>query len=166
LREHEVEVANAPMTELVELSRLVEELDPDASGQDDLDELLDRYGMLAIARQRCVDALMCANRPKLEAQLVNARVCHPRAADVLERRLAHVVQIEHRLAAFDDALATVADVIRHYSERARLPAEAHCEPELIGNVIDRIDAYDTVDAETTNSLKGASHGQCQSFDAA
>jgi hypothetical protein len=64
----------------------------------------------------------------------------PKVAGVLQRRIAQTHEAAGRLAALDDSLGTVSDLIRYYAERAAMSADDEPFDEVVAATLTRFDA--------------------------
>jgi hypothetical protein len=146
-RERLLDDACVASWELEDLSLTIDqmaELDEDTAL--DVEPLLDDYVDVARARKRCASALSQADTARLELQLAIARDCHPREAQVLERRIAHSRVLAERLNVLEASASDLAAVIRYYAARASLPdIEPLVEPDAIGIGLAHYDACEAAE---------------------
>ena len=121
LRRRREELLNedgAPTMELPELTLLVDRCLPcGVPDPFELDALLDRYAELALARYRCGRLVARADLDGLETRLAISRTAHPRSAAMIERRIAHTVQLARRGRRLDESLSEVGELVHYYVER-------------------------------------------------
>jgi hypothetical protein len=143
--------ADGELAWLVELSDFVAE--HAWTSTFDLEGLLDRYVELAIARERCLDAIRRADPDKLEERLASARLFDARNASVIERRLVHARSLQARALQLDDSLADIAELVCCYAERVSAPSsDPRLEVDLVADALDRIDASSELDAEIHGTI--------------
>jgi hypothetical protein len=124
-RELRLEGLNIAPDELVALTEIVDLVIAKESTEADvyeLEPLLDLYVDVAIARRRCVVAVMKCDRSALFRKLDRFPASgSSRVRGIVERRIKQALACERRARELDDGLANVGDLIRCYGERATLP---------------------------------------------
>ncbi len=128
-RELMLEQADACGPDLEQLTLLVERVERDAPHEARcyrLEELLDRYVEIAVARTAYMRQLVRAPAPLLAEPGELVRAVRQRAAAWRRRCTADVIRC-------DDLLGEVADLIRLYAERVATPDVAHLfEDDVVG----------------------------------
>jgi hypothetical protein len=143
-RRHRLACANIATDELDELTAIVDaalRIDATADAAD-LEELLERYGELAVARDRCADVASRAPIIDLARRRDHAaRNARRRHVRVLARRIAWSRRCEAWLAHFDDQLAEVAGLIRAYVDHATRPhVDFLLDEDVVTARLERLDA--------------------------
>lgn len=128
-----------------ELTSLVDSIDrmtPHALDRYDVEDLLDQYATVALARRRCHKLLAQHDLASIVYGLrrtPEGHAGHRRA--VLERRLEGWIACRARADELDDKLATIEDLIRLLAERAAFPdALPPIDAELIDERLSRFTA--------------------------
>jgi len=131
-----------PLYELERLVARIEHDDPALARHLDLETLLDRHVVVAVAYHRALRALAVSDR----GQLVHIRDAQrsdpehdPLRLELCERRLRSHDEVAARAQALADELAIISDLIRLVAQRAACPGELaghdvieHCLAELDG----------------------------------
>lgn len=142
LCDDEVEIER--IRELTGLVDSVDRLVPHALDRYDVEDLLDHYANLALARRRCLTLLAQHDLASIVYGLRRApehATGHRRA--VLERRLEGWIECRARADALDDKLSTIEDLIRLLAERAAFPDAAEpLDPELVDERLAQLTAAD------------------------
>jgi hypothetical protein len=115
-RSARLEHAGATVTELEQLSELVEGVHEHRGDASELEHLLDRYVDLATARQRCLDTLTHIDPPLLEARLAHAKQVSAPSAGILERRAVLARWLSDRAWQLHDAIVEIAETVRYSAE--------------------------------------------------
>jgi hypothetical protein len=113
--------AHETFAELSKLADTVEAIAPDAAARFDLEDLLDRYAVLAVADQRARRAATMFDRAELERARDACRAAaspDPRRIDLCERRLRLQDECCRHVDAIANELALVGDLIRLIAQRA------------------------------------------------
>jgi hypothetical protein len=139
-RQFQLDLAGVASDELVALSEAAEVVATTANDPFDIEPLFDRYVELAIARRRCQAAVRGNNVAWLAARAEAIALRQPKVAGVLQRRIAQTCEAADRLAALDDSLGAVSDLIRYYAERAAMSADDEPFDEVVAVVLTRFDA--------------------------
>jgi hypothetical protein len=139
-RQFQLDLAGVASDELVALSEAAEVVATTANDPFDIEPLFDRYVELAIARRRCQAAVRGNNVAWLAARAEAIALRQPKVAGLLQRRIAQTCEAADRLAALDDSLGAVSDLIRYYAERAAMSADDEPFDEVVAVVLSRFDA--------------------------
>lgn len=121
-RDAKLEDACISRDELVELTEIVDrvaEVAPAEYERLELEQLLDRYVELVVTRRIAAERMARADRLGAYAHLWGAPSDRRRTID--EQRQAARSTCAAQLAALDDDIAQVAELIRLYGERATMP---------------------------------------------
>lgn len=139
-RELMLEQADACGPDLEHLTSLVERVEREAPHEArcyGLDELLDRYVEIAVARAAYMRQLVRSPAPLLAEPGELVRAVRQRAAAWRRRCTADVVRC-------DDLLGEIADLIRLYSERMATPDVAHLfEDDVVGRQLETLPPVST-----------------------
>jgi hypothetical protein len=141
--------ARAWATELPELGEIVDEVSNASTGDHgQLEDMLDRYAALALARQRCDNALALGEPHQLEARLAFARLSPGHTARLLELRIAHARKLVGSRQRLEDALREIAELIRYCGDRATEPSlDGLLDDDPVIAMLERCDALDAAEAE-------------------
>lgn len=156
-RTRQLAAADISPLELEDLATLADEAieaHPLARDVYNVEELLDRYVPIAIARDRIHTLLTETRRANLPGRLAVTPLHHTQSCRVLVRRMQHAAALEDTAQRFDDAAAQLADLLRHYVERARR-CELVIDGAPIQATLDSYDAAQTADLLVTEETKGA-----------
>ena len=134
-REQRLENAGLQRDSLAELSSLVDDIDRSDGGQLtarlELDDLLDEYSDLTIARHRLLRSVRLSDRGQLDRDLCDARLAAKRAGGgttalrrriaLIERRIRWADDCAERAARCAEELAAIDQFIRLVNQRAACP---------------------------------------------
>lgn len=121
-REVALEAAGIPRGELCELTDLVEQLGaivPDEANRLELEALLDEYARLAVLRRTAGERLARIERSRPLSALLPPP--SQQRSEILSRRDRQRAHAAERLAELDDRAGELAQLVRHYAERAAMP---------------------------------------------
>jgi hypothetical protein len=137
------QIANDELVELTAIADAIRTIDPPAADALDLEGLLDRFVDVAIARDRCAEIAL-RERASALSRRSSPRNPASRRDRAAARRIAWNHRCEARLRALDVQLASIADLIRLYGERATMPdIDLLFDDDPIAPVLARVDACET-----------------------
>lgn len=128
-REELLEQAGVPREPLTELTALVEDIERRDGGRIsrrfELEEILDHWVQLAIARERCVRALRMADRAQLVRALAEEPIVETRTSrrrrELLERRIRCWDQCKRDADRCAEELSAISELIRLLAQEAARP---------------------------------------------
>jgi len=130
-----------------ELRGLVEEierLDAAEATRFELQDLLDHFAQLAIAHQRCIDALRLSRADALPAAAPLAEVGRSsRRGEIIQRRITHRDECVRQMAQLTDEIEGIDQLVRLIAQRT---ACARIDVELDREIDRRLWELDEVDA--------------------
>jgi len=128
--------------ELRELVEQVERTDPREAARFELQDLLDHFVRLAIAHQRCLEALRVAGSHDLP-QNMYALDRSKRRRDIIARRMQHREECLRRVERLSDELEAIDELVRLVAQRVACPM---IDPDLGREIERRLWELDEVDA--------------------
>jgi hypothetical protein len=168
-REQRLDDAGLQRDGMTELNGLVDEIDRSDGGhlvsRLELEELLDEYCELLIARHRLLRAVRIADRGQLERDLTDARQIWQRSAEhrgalrrriaLIERRQRWAAECASRAGRLADELAAIDQFIRLVNQRASCPDLTSCD---YGGLDRRLHDLDAEEAALAHLLASQDQG--------
>ena len=142
---------------LAELTKLVDDIEstaPDVAMRFELEDLLDRHVVLALAHERSVRATAMFDRGQLERTRDALRAdpaADTRRIALCERRLQAHLRSQARVDQLANELALLADLIRLIAQRVACPDEPALD-DRIERQLAELDEDDVVRAQLANDL--------------
>jgi hypothetical protein len=133
-------------TQYIELRALVEDLEttaPEDAARYELQDLLEHFVRLAVAHQKCIDALRLAGAGDLSPIPITGSRRSKRRREIQTRRARHRDECITRIERITDELEATDELIRLIAQRAACPA---IETDLDRELDRRLWELDEVDA--------------------
>ena len=143
---------------LAELVRFVDEIEtiaPDIARRFELQDVLDRYVILAVAHERAIRATAMFDRAQIERTrdaCRSDRAEHERRRELCERRLRCHDQCQARVEVLANELAMVADLIQLLAQRVACPDDPVLD-DRIDRHLAELDEDDAARAQLAADLR-------------
>ena len=141
LREHRLEAAQFRRDGLLELTALVDSISSRGVShreQMELEDLLDHYVDVAVARAHCHIAVTSTDRPSLCCSLDTVSPRSPQAElrrTLIERRIACWTEARDRALVLDEELAVTTELVRLLAQRSALAGVELVDLETISDAV-------------------------------